>query len=203
MAAESEKPAWPLMVLAVTSFVPCLGFALASATVSWALLVPRRNARVAVGIAVIGAVLNAGFGFVMATSWLAKHPLSAPTSTSDSLSGLFGATQGHLDRTAALVEEYRAAHGAYPDSLGQMLVPMGAVADSGHIAADTSWAFPLLDPLSVVARNPRLFTYVVSADRQQYDLYSPGRDGKSPSSDDMRPMLSIEERHKSGYQPGL
>ncbi len=199
MAAESEKPAWPLMVMAVASFVPCLGFAFASATVSWALVAPRRHARVAMVVAVVGALLNLGFAIVVGSAWLAKHPLPTPEPGSDMLVK----TQQHLDLTAERIEEYRAAHGVYPDSLGQMLVPMGAPADSGHIPVDTSKIFPPVDPLSYAAGRPRLFTYVVSPDRQQYDLLSPGRDGRTPSSDDMRPMLSPEVRKRSGYQPGL
>lgn len=199
MAADSEKPAWPLMVLAVASFVPCLGFALASATVSWALVAPRRHARIAIAIAVVGALLNAGFGFVVGSAWLAKHPLPTPEPPSNMLVK----TQQHLDLTAGLIEEYRATHGSYPASLEEMIAPMGTVPDSGHVVIDTSKVFPPVDPLSYAAGHPRLFTYVVSADRQQYDLYSPGRDGRTPSSDDMRPMLSPEVRKQSGYQPGL
>ena len=153
------------------------------------------------GVAIAGALITVILGYVAVADWLAKYP--TPTSELARLDGNVSIAQEHLDHVVQMVEDHRKERGSYPETLDS-LFSYAIVLDSlGTIMVDTSMVTVAVDPVGVGTRAQRRLLYHVSPDRQQYDVFSLGRDGKAGTSDDIRARLPDSLRRTSGYQPGL
>ena len=163
----SAKRSWPLLLLAGCSLIPGFGFFFGAAGVSWGLVSDRPRAKLAVGLAAIGALLNlTGGGLLMwhLQGQSAYAPLYAARSRAD------------LNKLVAAIEAYHKETGAYPARLA--------------VFTELPYSLRLInisDFSAGVFRRPREYQYELSPDSRGYTLYGVGADGQPGTADDVYP----------------
>jgi hypothetical protein len=167
-------------LLAALAFIPGLGILLGLPSIGWGLLLGARGGRKVVAIAAAGVTLNVlGYAALFYVG-VAKKGLFANLESQ----------MAHQDlRKAVLeIEFWRVQHGAYPDSLAQ-LIPN---------AADARLA-PLYDH-SVPPRGGKApyFFYQRTPEGTHYWLRGRGPDEQPFTADDILPQLPDPERAKTG-----
>jgi len=178
----ARKPSWPLIGLAVLSFVPALGFFLGSAAVTWGLLSDRPRARLAVGIGAAGALLQVLAMFLFFTSSGSRSPIFRQAFTEM-------ARQDLVDVVAAL-ETYKQRESAYPPTLLELQRKLGLKRPVN-----------ILDHSGGLSLRPRLYQYQLAEDGAGYDLFAVGPDGEPGTADDVRPVLPDALGKRSGFRP--
>jgi hypothetical protein len=178
------KPAWPLFLVAVLSFVPILGIVFGGAGATWGLVSSRPRAIRAALIAMTGALLNIVVMFLLGMGVGAK-PAAALQARHD-------LTQTELLAVVVALEDYHAAEHAYPPSLQVLqrrMLPRRIV--------------PTMDLSAGPLHFPHEYRYVVAPDGETYDLYAAGPDNVAGTADDVRPLLPDSIRVRSGYRPPI
>jgi hypothetical protein len=178
--AAPTKRSWPLLALAVSSFVPGFGFLFGSIAVAWGLLSSRPRAKLAVAIGGFGALLQVAAGVTLA--WWAQ---SSPTVRE---AQSIGAARD-LRHLVADLEAFRAQTGHYPASLRQLVAKPIPIRMA-----------PIYDQSAGLFRQ-RLYEYHPASDGQTFDLFSVGPDGAPGTADDIRPALPDSVLRSSGYRP--
>jgi hypothetical protein len=179
---SERKPAWPLLTLAVLSFVPGFGFFLGSIAVSWGLLSERPRAKLAVGIGAAGALVHlVAFGVFLATS-NQRSPLfqrAFAEMTRQDLGGLVLA-----------LEAYHRRESAYPPTLLELQRKLGLRRPVN-----------ILDHSGGLSLDAAPYRYRLAADGASYDLFAVGPDGRPDTADDIRPVLPDSLQQSSGFRP--
>jgi hypothetical protein len=177
-----RKPGWPLIVLAVLSFVPGLGVCFGSAAVTWGLLTERPRARLAIGIGAAGALLQILAFVVFFGASNQSSPLFRQAFTE--------MARQDLAEVVAALEAFRERESAYPPSLVELQRKLGF-----------KRAVSILDQSAGLSLRPRLYQYRLAADGASYDLFAVGPDGEPDTADDIRPVLPDSLRARSGLRP--
>jgi hypothetical protein len=175
------KPAWPLFVLAVTGFIPLVGFFTGMAAVIWGLLADRPKALWAAGLGALAVVTQLGLSLVF-LSWLGEKP-GVREAQADVI-------RTDLISVVVALEKWHEGRGAYPDRLQALIgtpLPLNMVNIYDHSAG--------------IFRVPRTYQYEVAPDGRSYDLYAMGPDGEPGTEDDIRPALPDSLQARSGYRP--
>jgi uncharacterized RDD family membrane protein YckC len=180
-STPSGERTWPLFVVAACAFIPGLGFLFASIGLTWGLVSDRPRAMLAAVLAGVGGVLNLA-GAALFFWQMQGDPKSVAVRSSSA--------KRDLARVVAALENYRGAHGQYPQSLvvftqlplSLKLVNVSDLSTSGFSV-------------------PRLYTYRRSDDGRWYDVYGVGQDGRPGTVDDVRPELPDSVARRSGYRP--
>ena len=175
-----QKPAWPLVGLAVLSFVPGFVVFFGSAAVTWGLLTDRPRARLAIGIGAAGALLQILVFVVFfssnQSSLLFRQAFSEV------------ARQDLADVVDALETYHRREH-AYPPTLIELQRKLGFKRPVN-----------ILDHSAGLSLRPRLYQYRVGDDGAGYDLFAVGPDGEPDTADDIRLVLPDSLRKLSGLR---
>ncbi|HTO72663.1 MAG TPA: type II secretion system protein GspG [Gemmatimonadales bacterium] len=182
-SADRKPPgkSWPLLTLAVLSFIPGFGFIIAAAALSWALVSNRPKAKLAGILAAAGALAQLGLGLVL----LVRQQDKPETRVAQR-----ALTGRDLAKVVAALEDYHAEHHAYPARLDDLIgypIPTRFV----NILDNSSGFFKLNEK----------YIYVLAPNSNSYDLYARGPDGKAGTDDDIRPRLSDSLLTHSGYRP--
>jgi Type II secretion system (T2SS), protein G len=172
------KASWPLIALAVLSFIPGFGFFFAALTITWALLSDRPRARLALILAAAGGLLTIAEGGALL--YYGSHSPEFQQARVEM-------AQQDLERVVAALERYHAAKGEYPEEL--------------------TIAFSRIEParfVNVIDRSHSLFNqtpyqYTLAADGT-YNLFAVGPDGLPGTADDIRPHLPDSVAVHSGYR---
>jgi hypothetical protein len=175
------KRAWPLFLLALTGFVPFVGFFTGAAALSWGLLSSRPRAMRAALIGGLGALLNV-VGMIALGVWAQRT--TAYTEAQATV------TAQDLGKVAVELDRYRARNGEYPPNLQALLggpIPLRLL----NINDQSAGPFHL----------PRPYRYRVAPDGRSFDLFAVGPDGRAGTGDDIRPRLPDSLRARSGYRP--
>lgn len=163
--AGPAKSSWPLLTLAVTSFIPGFGFFLAAAAVTWGLMSDRPRARLAIAIGVGGALFQIiGLGLMY---WKIQDDPAVQSVRAAS-------TTGDLTRIVAELERYRHNTGHYPGSLKQLVgdpIPTVLININDHSA-------------SIFGLKP--YQYHLAGTGRSYQLFAVGPDGTPGTSDDIQ-----------------
>jgi protein-S-isoprenylcysteine O-methyltransferase Ste14 len=179
---DPRKRSWPLIALAVCSFVPVLGIFFGAAAATWGLVSSRPRALLGAGVGAAGALLNM-LGMVLLAIGMSDNPTVV-------------AAQQHVTRQelAQLVQEletYRTRHDAYPGTLQALLgSPIPTRFLNIH---DQSGGF---------LTRTRPYQYRLAPDGAGYDLFGVGPDDTPDTPDDVRPELPDSLQRVSGYRPG-
>jgi hypothetical protein len=171
-----------LLVLAVLSFIPGLGVLFGSAAVTWGLLSTRPRARLAVGIAAAGVLLQ----FVVFVAFLVSSSRNRPLLDQ----ALGEVTRQDLLKLVRALESYHQRESFYPASLPAL--------QSRHLFARPVNIF---DQSAGLSLRFRPFQYRLAEDGSGYDLFAVGPDGEPHTADDIRPALPDSLRRHSGYRP--
>ena len=181
ITTAKPKRSWPLLLVAACSFIPGLGILFASIGLTWGLVSDRPRAMRAAIIAGAGGVLNL-IGGVLLVWLMHDDPMSVATRSASA--------RRDLVRVVVALENYREAHGQYPQSLAiftQLPLSLKLV----NVSDLSTGGFPV----------PRLYTYRRSEDGRRYDVYGVGADGRPDTEDDVRPDLPDSLARHSGYRP--
>ena len=179
---SERKPSWPLLTLAVLSFVPGLGFFLGSIAVSWGLLSERPRARLAVGIGAAGALAHlVVFGVFFATfnqrSSLFRQAFAE-------------VTRQDLGGLVLALETYHRRESAYPPTLLELQRKLGFRRPVN-----------ILDRSAGLSLDAQPYQYRLATDGASYDLFAVGPDGRPDTADDIRPVLPDSLQKSSGFRP--
>ncbi len=177
-----RRPIWLLYLLAGLSFVPGLGFFFGSIAVSWGLVSSHPGARRGLIIGAVGAVLNLAVIIVSLSTMGRGNPAFQR--------GVVEQTQRQLGDVVAALESYRAATNSYPPTLLALQRARGPLRPVN-----------ILDFGGGALRMPRMYQYVPAANGLSYDLFAVGPDGKSNTSDDVRPVLADSLLGRTGLRP--
>lgn len=174
------KRAWPLFVLAGSSFVPGIGLFLGAAAVTWGLISDRPRAILAAAIGAGGALLNLVGGLLLVWS-LGRNPAYASTGER--------AARRDLAKLVGALEDYRQEQDHYP----------------ARLAAFTQLPYSLRliniqDFSAGMFRRPREYQYSLAPDGRTYTLFAVGADGESGTPDDLYPDLPDSVARRSGYR---
>lgn len=171
---------WPLLLLAVLSFIPGAGFVCGSLAVTWGLLTKRPRAKLAIGIGATGALLQLGVFVVL---------LSTKGPDVFQLGGLFREmTKQDLITVVQALERYHEQRSEYPETLEELVKTASPFAPVN--VSDMSSGF-----------STEPYQYLRAADGKSYDLFAVGADGEPGTEDDIRPVLPPSLRDRAGYRP--
>lgn len=176
-----QPSGWPLLMVAALSFVPGFGLMFAAGAVTWGLVSRRRHARLAIGVAAAGTLLNVAAALV-----LMRYAEQQETFKRVEVAE----TRTDLNRLVLELEHYRARAGRYPPNL-QLLI---GIPIPTHL-------INIYDHSQGMLRLPRLYEYHVSSDGSTYDLFAVGPDGVPHTADDVRPDFPDSASRHSGYRP--
>ena len=182
-AAERES-SWPLLTLAILSFLPGAGFVCGSLAVTWGLLSDRPRARLAIGIGATGAFLQLiAFAIIVASRGPDAFRIGGVLSE---LTREY--TRQNLVTVVEGLERYHRQESVYPENLQQL-------------KRSGSGRFISIEDLSGGVSGGA-YQYHRSPDGSSYDLFAVGPDGEPGTADDVRPLLPEALRKTSGYRPG-
>jgi hypothetical protein len=179
--ASRAKPSWPLLLLAMLSFIPGFGFFIGSVAVTWGLLSERPRARLAIGIAATGALLQIlvlSFFFLSAKQ---GSPLFAGV--------LSEVARQDLVTVVQALEAYHQRKSVYPASLLDLQREFGL-----------SRPVNIYDQSGGVSLRPAPYHYRLAPDGKSYELFGVGPDRLPDTPDDITPLLSDSLRRHSGLR---
>jgi len=99
-------------------------------------------------------------------------------------------TSRDLAKVVVALERFRDNHDRYPEGLQELVGPIPTSLLNIYDQSDGRLV-------------PRLYQYRLSTDGASYDLFAIGADGRTGTSDDIRPQLGDSLRSHSGYREGL
>lgn len=178
---DRPKRSWPLFVVAGCSFLPGFGIFFGAIAAVWGLVSNRPRALLAAGVGATGAFLNIA-GSVAVVVRMRNDPIIRAAEADQ--------TRQDLVQLVTHLEAYHQRNGKYPPTLPALVgtpIPTTLINIYDHTAG--------------FLRAPHPYQYVLSPDRENYDLFSAGPDGKPGTRDDIRPILSDSIQLHSGYRP--
>lgn len=173
------QASWPLLLLAVLSFIPGAGFVCGSLAVTWGLLTDLPRAKLAIAIGATGALLQLGvFVALMATKGPDMFQMGGVLSQ---------VTRQDLVNVVRALEEFHEENAEYPETLEDLV--------RGNLRINVS------DLSAGFSLRPEPYQYQLFAGGKHYDLFAVGPDGEPETEDDIRPVLPEKLKARAGYRP--
>ena len=174
METEKEKLGVLPFVVGGLSFIPGIGIFFGIAVIVWGLVTKKLGGK---KLAVVGAC---GIAFSVALySALFYFAFEKRGGVYDDLRAKMAVSM--LDALVPVIELYKTEHGAYPESLDELLksLPQNSLV-------------MIYDPTDVsLSKSGRRF-YYAKADGGHYYLLALGPDGKPFTADDIRPSIAVQ-----------